>query len=89
MVQGVDGKMRYMMTCGHNSNNANKCPFKCPKSKSLIDLEEQQQEESVSKVDLILDQIDNLAEEEKVILLGKFTEVEDEDDEDDQGETEE
>ena len=79
--------MRYMMTCGHNSNNANKCPFKCPKSKMLIDLEEQEKEESVSKVDQILMEVDNLGEEEKVLLLGKlFKEIKEDENEDDQGE---
>ena len=88
-------RYRYMMTCGHNSNNSVKCPYKCPKSVSLIDLQEQQQEEIVNKVDLIIEQIDNLEESEKVILLSKlFKEIKDddmetdEDDEEDQGESE-
>jgi len=68
------------MTCGHNSNSANKCPFKCPKSKSLIDLDEREQAEVISKVDEIIGLIDNLEETEKLTLLGKlFTEVDDDD----------
>jgi len=75
-------RYRYMMTCGHNSNNSVKCPYKCPNSISLIDLQEQEKEESIDRVQEILVQIDSLEEQEKVLLLGKLFK------EDDQGESE-
>lgn len=30
--------MKYMMTCGHNSDDENECPFGCPDSKKLFEV---------------------------------------------------
>lgn len=68
--------MTYQMTCGHNSEHKTKCPYKCPGSKMLIDLSVKEKEESIDRVSQILQQIDSLDEEEKVIILEKlFTEI--------------
>ena len=37
--------MKYMMTCGHNSDNADECPFGCPGSKKLFEVEKGEPEE--------------------------------------------
>ena len=78
---------KYMMSCGHNSNTK-KCPHKCPKSKILIDFEAEQEAEP-TKVEALLQQIDDLEPEEKVELLeALFIEMSDEESDEDQGESE-
>lgn len=37
--------MAYMMTCGHNSDDENECPFGCPGSKKLFEVGKSESEE--------------------------------------------
>lgn len=39
--------MAYMMTCGHNSDDEDGCPFDCPGSKKLFEVGKSEPEESV------------------------------------------
>lgn len=36
--------MAYMMTCGHNSDDEDGCPFDCPGSKKLYEVEKSKPE---------------------------------------------
>lgn len=36
--------MAYMMTCGHNSDDEDGCPFDCPGSKKLFEVEKAEPE---------------------------------------------